>query len=232
MTTSISTSSNPAAIASLPGVQAPSGVSGAPGEAQQRGVPAAAAGAAGASPTDLITPPAGTSAEAAYYFLQSAQPTSPQVLPLLNVAPPDAEPPLGFTVPATAGGADPRGLPGRTAVPGQHLGSTAPATPGIELGAQPFVPAVPPASSFGAPSEQGLRTAPAAAAGGAKGSPLPAVQAPGVAASLPYFVQPAAGAGGVSFYFLDELASFTAAPAVPDTELPGVRPEVLPGTVR
>ena len=164
MTTSLNTS-NP-----LPGPAA-GGATGLPGEAQARGVPAAASGLTGGAPTDATGLASGTSADAAYYFLQAAQPSSPQVLPLLNVAPPGAEPPLGFTVPATAGGADPRGVPGRTAVPGQHLGSTAPATPVIELGAQPFVPAVPPASSFAPPNEVNLRPAPAVAAGATKTSP-------------------------------------------------------------
>jgi len=234
MTTRISTG-NPVAAnpGGWPGVQQPGGASGAPGEAQLRGVPAAAAGAGGASPTDLITPPAGASVEAAYYFLQSAQPTSPQVLPLLNIAPPGAEPPLGFTLPATAGGADPRGIPGRSAVPGQHLGSTAPATPGIELGAQPLVPAVPPASAFGVPNEASLRAIPAVAAGGVKAAPLPAAATPAGDGSLPYFltpggVTPAVPAG--SWYVLDERTPFTAAPQIPAAEVADFRPEVRAGT--
>lgn len=222
MTTSISTN-NP--VAAGPG--------GLPGEAPLRGVPAAAAGASGGAPTDLVQAPSSAQAEAAYYFLEAARPTSPQVLPLLNIAPPGAEPPLGFTLPATAGGADPRGAPGRSAIPGQHLGSTAPATPGIELGAQPFVPAVPPASAFGVPNEASLRAAPAVAAGGVKAAPLPAAATPAGDGSLPYFLTPGGATPAVpagSWYFLDELTPFTAAAPIPAAEVAGFRPEVLAAT--
>jgi hypothetical protein len=181
MTTNISTPSN----------LQPAGVSGQPGEAQLRTIPAAAAGASGASPQQLITPPDAGSAESLYYFLDSAQTTTPQVLPVLNLAPPGFEPPLGLTTPSTATAADPRGLPGRTAAPGQHFGSTAPATPAVELGSQPVAPAVPPASGFGAPTEEPLRGAPAAAAGAAGVSPQPLVTVPGPGStgSLYYFLE-------------------------------------------
>ena len=186
------------------------GASGVPSEAQLRGVPAAASGVTGGAPTDANGLASGTSAEAAYYFLQAAQPSSPQVLPLLNVAPPGAEPPLGFTVPATAGGADPRGVPGRTAVPGQHLGSTAPATPAVELGAQPFVPAVPPASSFAPPNEVNLRPAPAVAAGATKAAHSP--------------ISPS------QLYFLDEVHHPDRLATIDLPAVVGIRPELLAKT--
>jgi len=156
-----------------------------------RTVPAAVAGASGVSPQPLITPPTSASAESLYYFLDSVQTTSPQVLPVLNLASPGFEPPLGFTLPSTATAADPRGLPGRTAAPGQHFGSTAPATPGIELGSQPFAAALPPASAFGARTEEPLRGAPAVAAGAAGASPqaLVTVPGPGSAESYYYFLE-------------------------------------------
>jgi len=253
MTTNISTPSN------VHPAGAPA-ASGQPSEAQLRVIPAALAGASGASPQPLITPPASGSAESLYYFLDSAQTTSPQVVPALNLAPPGREPPLGFAVPSTATAADPRSLLGRSAPPGQHFGSTTPATPGVELGAQPFVPAVPPASAFRAPTEEPLRGAPAAVAGAAGGSPQPLVTAPGTNGSYFYFLEsvpptsprtvPAANVapGGVSlgpvpelglaaprspirdFYFLDELWSPATIPPTAAGDSAGFRPEVVPGT--
>ncbi|HUL11801.1 MAG TPA: hypothetical protein VLU73_06495 [Methylococcaceae bacterium] len=250
MTTNISTSSNPPSA----------GVSAVPSEAQLRVVPAAAAGASGLSPQPLITPPTSASAEPLYYFLDSARPTTPQTVPALNLAPPGFEPPLGVTAPTTATAADPRALLGRTAAPGQQFGSTAPVTPAVELGAQPFVPAVPPASAFRAPSEEPLRGAPAVAAGAAGVSPQPLVTAPGASESLYYFLEsvaptsprtvPAvnlapsdAGFGAVpdlglasprvataSPYFLAETWSPPQAPPAPEVEASGFRPEVVPAT--
>ena len=145
---------------------------------------------------------------------------------------------------------DPRSLSGR------DTGSTAHATPGVELGAQPFVPAVPPASAFGPPTEEPLRGAPgaAAAASGISPQPLVTVPASGSTQSLYYFLDspeptsprtvpavpgaadlrhpsapraavpagsPLTAAGevsGLSFYFLDELWSFTATPRAAEGE--------------
>lgn len=233
MTTRISTGNRVAAgQGGWPGLQQPGGATGAPGEAQLRGVPAAAAGATGAAPTDGVGVPSATSADAAYYFLQAAQPGSPQVLPLLNLAPPGAEPPLGFTVPATAGAAHPRGAPGRSAVPGQHLGSTVPATPGIELGAQPLVPAVPPASAFGVPSEHTVRPAPAAAAGAARLSPQSPALVPASGDLVPHGSQTFGLLGGPSLYFLDELVSPGAPVPADEPAAAAILPQVLAGPAR
>jgi cysteine desulfurase/selenocysteine lyase len=214
MTTNMSTSSpewppsalpDPAALtklanelfAALPGTgPAISAVGGgAPTETSLRTFPAAGAGATGLSPQPLVAAPAPDSADPFYYLFESARPTSPHTLPALNLAPPGLDSALGFTVPATATAADPRSAPGRSAPLGQRFGSTVPATPVIELGAQPFVPAAPPASAFGAPTEESLRGAPAAGAGAAKVSPQP-------------LVTPAApGTTGSPYYFLDSVPS-------------------------
>lgn len=222
MTTSISTSNPPATGA---GVPAASSVK-PPGEAQARLVPAGVAGAAGQSPEPLVTTPSADSAEPLYYFLESARSTSPQVAPVLNLAPPSLDPILrGSVVPATATAADPRGLPGRTAPPGQHHGSTAPATPPVEIGAQPFAPEVPPASTYGLPKEQHLRGAPAAASGAAGTSPQPAVIGVTGYSDVPYLLEPSlptspgavpapAGVpGGGQLYFVEEALAFAKASA-------------------
>jgi hypothetical protein len=154
------------------------------------------------------------SGDALYFLIESARPTSPQVLPVLNLTPPGFEPPLGFTVPASSTAADPRGIPGRTAVPGQHLASTAPKTPGVELGAQPFAPRVPPASAYIAPSEEALRGTPALGAGTVAVSPQPVIGA--------------LGGNGASPYFLGEAGSVLRPGPVPAAETPGFSPVLLP----
>jgi cysteine desulfurase/selenocysteine lyase len=149
---------------------------------------------------------------------------------------------------------------------GQNIGSTVPATLGIELGGLPFVPTVPPASAFGPPTEEPLLRALRDAAEVGGSYPQPLVTAPpfGSAQSLYYFLgspeptsprttpaspgatdlrhrsapraavpvgSPLTAAGEVSelsFYFLDELRSFTAsAPAVEGASAPG-SPEEVP----
>ena len=197
------------------GLSAPTAAAnGVPGEAVLRSVPAALAGATGASPQPLLSTPSPESAEALYFLLDSARPTSPQVLPILNLTPPGFEPPLGFTVPASATAADPRGIPGRTAVPGQHLGSTTPKTPGIELGAQPLAPRVSPASAYGAPSEESLRGTPTLAASTVGVSPRPVIAA--------------LGGNGSSPYFLGEAGSYVRPGPVPAVEAPAFSPVLLP----
>ncbi|MGI2323675.1 MULTISPECIES: family 2A encapsulin nanocompartment cargo protein cysteine desulfurase [unclassified Methylococcus] len=121
-----------------------------PSEAALRSIPAALAGAIGVSPRVLQEPLEPESTGSAFYFLESARPSSPQAVPNLNVVPPGFEPPLGFTVPTVWLAADPRSAPGRSAPPGLRLGSTAPVTPGVEVGALPVAGAIPPASAFGA----------------------------------------------------------------------------------
>lgn len=152
------------ALVPVPGL---SGVpTGFPSEDVLRTLPAALAGTTGQSPQALIDPGQAGGAEPLLYFLQSAQPSAPGVLPALRLDQPGLDPATGAIVPSALLAADPRSLPGRTAAPGQHLGSTAPATPGIELGAQPFAGAIPPASAFGPPTEDHIRDLTAAVAGG------------------------------------------------------------------
>lgn len=212
MTTSLNT--NSVQPAGLPGPTPPTGGAPVPSESVMRSLPAASAGASGASPQPLLSAPGPESGDVLYFLVDSARPTSPQVLPVLNLAPPGFEPPLGFTVPATATAADPRGVPGRTAVPGQHLGSTAPKTPGIELGAQPFVPRISPASAFATPTEGSSRSAPAVTAGTGGVSLQPLVTALAGADSRPYF--------------LHEAGPYARSLPDPQDESPGFRPELVP----
>lgn len=185
-----------------------------PDGATARGVPAAAAGATGASPQPFLNPSSAHSGDVLYFLLDSARPASPQVLPVLNLAPPGFEPPLGFTIPAAATAADPRGLPGRTAAPGQHLGSTAHRTPGVELGAQPVAPRVSPASAFSPPGEESLRGSPSAVAGVGGVSLQPVISALGVPADRPYFLRESGPAG-------------SSAP-IGEPQAPAFSPELLP----
>lgn len=166
-----------------------------PNEAQTYTVPAAVAGGTGLSPQPLVTAPAATSAETCYFLSESGAPTSPNVVPMVNVAPPGLEPGIGAHTPVMAQALNPRGLPERSAFPGQHVGSTVPHTPVIELGTQPFVPKIPPASALGIPTERTLRGVPAFAAGVGKTSPQPGVSTPSFA-DRPYAVDtiPAVGA--------------------------------------
>ncbi|MGZ8218563.1 hypothetical protein [Methylomagnum sp.] len=212
MTTSLNTSNGiaPGPTAPTPSAAPPAGTPPVasslkpPTETQARSLPGGAAGASGLSPVALAAPPSGESAETLYYFLESVQPSSPQVLPVANPQPPSLDPARrANTAPTTATAADPRGLQGRSAVPGQHHGSTAPVTPGIQAGAQPFAGAVPPASAFGPPQESHARSVPAALSGAAGSSPYFLNQAtpvsPGAVAGASV-----AGTSGGAYYFVDE----------------------------
>ncbi len=163
-----------------------------PNDINYRGAPAGAAGAVGASPQAFVSPDnAPQSGDLPYFLIESARPTTPHVLPVLNLAPLGLEPPLDFTVPALYTAADPRGLPARTAVPGQHMGSTAPKTPGFEVGAHPGAGHITPASAFTPPSEDALRASPSAGSGASGASLHPAVAAAGGTGSQPYFLDEA-----------------------------------------
>jgi cysteine desulfurase/selenocysteine lyase len=109
----------------------------------------------------------------------------------LDVAPPGLEPGLGTTLPANFSALDPRSLADLSAPPGLRLGSTAPATPGVEVGSLPGAAAIPPASAAELPDEAHLRALPAALAAAKDASPQHAL---GVSSPLP---------GGAQFYFFD-----------------------------
>ena len=84
-------------FAALPGHSAspvipPAATFALPSEAELRALPAALAGAAGASPQTLVTAPASGSTASRFYFLDAARPTSPRTLPALNLGPADSVP--------------------------------------------------------------------------------------------------------------------------------------------
>jgi len=226
----------PAALPqSLPGTPLPT----PPSEAVLRSIPAALAGAVGVSPRVLQEPPEPESAGSAFYFLESARPSSPQVLPNLNLAPPGFEPPLGFTVPTAWLAADPRSAPGRSAPPGLRLGSTAPVTPGVEVGALPFAGAVPPASAFGA--NRDVTPLPVSSElDGLSGIPLSQPLAPAVpgsvpapAAQPPYPAGSPVTAGGegseAGWYFLGETLALGGGSGFPEAELDEGVPALVAG---
>jgi len=191
----------PAAPGAVPSAAAGSpplpggGVPAAPAEPALRLAPAAAAGLSGRSPQGFVTPPAPADADVAFYFLRASEPTAPRTVPVLNVAPPGLEPGLGITPPANATALDPRSAASLSAPPGMRLGSTAPATPGVEVGALPAAAATPPASAFEFPDEAALSARPATLAGAAGSTAQPGVATPAPSPST------------MPFYFLDGIQS-------------------------
>ncbi len=166
-----------------------------PGDAQLRTLPAVLAGATGQGPGTIVTAPAAADADAAFYFLRAAQPKTPGVVPALRPDLPGFDPSLSSAVPTAVSSVGPRSAPRRSGFPGSQLASSPPATPGIELGSQPFVGAIPPASAFDLPTEADLGALPALLAGAAGLSPQTGIAAVGAAST------------GAPHYFLDSAHS-------------------------
>ncbi|HQR52053.1 MAG TPA: family 2A encapsulin nanocompartment cargo protein cysteine desulfurase [Burkholderiales bacterium] len=181
----------PSPAAGSPGIPGGARPPGAPAEPAFEGAPAAAAGLTGRSPHDFLTPPAPADAEASFYFLRSGESTSPRAVPALNPVPTGADSGLGVTPPASATAFHPRSVSDLSAPPGLRLGSTAPATPGVEVGAVPAVGAIPPSSAIELPDEAALRALPGTLAGATGSTPQH-----GVSASAPT-------SASAPFYFLD-----------------------------
>lgn len=156
-----------------------------------RKIPAALAGVSGQSPVTLAQAPTASDADAGFYFLKAAPPTSPGVLPLLRPDRPGADPNLNSMAPVAISTANPRAPTSQRGLPGSQHGSTPPHTPGVELGSQPFAGAVPPASAVPTPGEEPLRATPGVLAGAAGTSPLTGLGAAGglVSGSPHYFLE-------------------------------------------
>ena len=179
--------------APVPGGTSPTAPADVLAEPALQSAPGAAAGATGQSADAFAGFPASADIGAPFYFLRGGNVTSPRAAPALNVMPAGSEPPFGVSAPASFTALEPRSLAGRSTPPGVHSASTAPATPGVEIGSFPAAGAVSPASAFDLPGESELRTVPAALAGAAGASPQHVV---GVPTSV---------AAGSSFYFLDSI---------------------------
>ena len=113
------------------------------------------------------------------------------MVPALRPDLPGFDPSLSSAVPTAVSSVGPRSAPRRSGFPGSQLASSPPATPGIELGSQPFVGAIPPASAFDLPTEADLGALPALLAGAAGLSPQTGIAAVGAAST------------GAPHYFLD-----------------------------
>jgi len=156
-----------------------------------RRIPAGLAGVTGQSPASLNQSSNQTDADTSLYFLKSAEPTSPGVLPILRPDQKGFDPTLSSSAPAAVSASRPLASPTHTSVPGTQHGSTAPHTPGVELGSLPFASAVPPASAFHKPGEEDLRAIPSLLAGAVGSSPQSGLAASGTAVE------------GTPHYFLD-----------------------------
>ena len=189
--------------APVPGGTSPTAPADVLAEPALQSAPGAAAGATGQSADAFAGFPASADIGAPFYFLRGGNVTSPRAAPALNVMPAGSEPPFGVSAPASFTALDPRSLAGRSTPPGVHSASTAPATPGVEIGSFPAAGAVSPASAFDFPGESELRTVPAALAGAAGASPQHVV---GVPTSV---------AAGSSFYFLDSIHTVPPRAATP-----------------
>ncbi|QSA98271.1 family 2A encapsulin nanocompartment cargo protein cysteine desulfurase [Methylococcus sp. EFPC2] len=124
-----------------------------PDESALHGIPALLAGATGQRPETFLTPPAPVDEATPYYFLAAGQPSTPGVLPSWRPDPQGIDPTLSSAPANAVSTAGPRALPGRSSVPGEHLGSTPPYTQPVEVGSLPVAGHVPPASAFGTNAE-------------------------------------------------------------------------------
>ena len=155
-----------------------------PSEDILRRIPAGIAGLTGQSPASQNQSPKQTDADAGLYFLKSAEPTSPGVLPILRPDQKGYDPSLSSSAPAAVSTARPLASPTHASVPGTQHASTAPHTSGIELGSLPLAGAVPPASAFHKPGEEDLRTIPSLLAGSIGISPQSGLAASGATVSV------------------------------------------------
>jgi cysteine desulfurase/selenocysteine lyase len=187
-------------FAALPGQAGTSGLNAAPvqaaaatgpdlpDEAVLRLLPAALGGISGQSPVALATPPTGAEADAPFYFLKAAEPSTPGVVPALRPDRPGLDPSQTTGYANAVSVAGPRVQPHRSGPPGTQFGSMPPATPAIELGSSPAAGHIPPASSFGQPGETELRSLPGVAAGGLGASPVEGAALPDAGAAF-YFLE-------------------------------------------
>jgi hypothetical protein len=154
-----------------------------PNEEDLRKIPAGLSGVSGQSPVSFAKSPNPSDTDVGFYFLKTIQTSSPGTVPVLRPDRSGLDPTLSSALPAGISSAGSSFSPGHGRLPGSHLGSSAPNTPGIELGSQPFAGAVPPASAISTPGETLLRSLGIGGAAGA--SPK---NGPGTTASLHYFL--------------------------------------------